>query len=92
MIYKAVEVIWIFFADGRTDGLTEVFEEVLSDLKKVLLGLHLKEGNSISDIFLCSKTQFFCLLINVHLFVNGHSLFISREGLILTTVSQGRIF
>ena len=22
MIYKAVEVIWIFFADGRTDGLT----------------------------------------------------------------------
>ena len=30
MIYEAVEVIWIFFADGRT----EVFEEVLADLKR----------------------------------------------------------
>ena len=33
MIYKAVEVIWISFADGLTDGLTEVFQEVLADLK-----------------------------------------------------------
>ena len=34
MNYKAVEVIWIFLADGHTDGPTEVFQEVLADLKK----------------------------------------------------------
>ena len=33
MIYKDVEVICIFLADGLTDGLTEVFQEVLADLK-----------------------------------------------------------
>ena len=37
MNYKAVEVIWIFGADTRTDGptdpRTEVFQEVLADLK-----------------------------------------------------------
>ena len=38
MIYKAVEVIWIFLADtrshGPTHGRTEVFKEVLANLKR----------------------------------------------------------
>ena len=38
MNYKAVEVIWIFLADRRTDPhtdrRTEVFQEVLADLKR----------------------------------------------------------
>ena len=35
MNYKAVEVIWIFGVDTRTDLRTEVFQEVLADLKKI---------------------------------------------------------
>ena len=42
MNYKAVEVIWIFGADTRTDPRThrrtEVFQEVLADLKMVKNG------------------------------------------------------
>ena len=42
MIYKAVEVIWIFGADGWTDGreskvFLEVLSEILADLKNVEL-------------------------------------------------------
>ena len=33
MIYRAIQLIQIFLADGRTDGLTKVFQEVLADLK-----------------------------------------------------------
>ena len=36
MNYKAVEVNWIFLLDGHTDTRTEVFQEVLADLKKTV--------------------------------------------------------
>ena len=55
MNYKAVEVIWIFLADRRTDPhtdrRTEVFQEVLADLKSQplkessnLLRIHFRPG------------------------------------------------
>ena len=33
MIYRAIQLIQIFLADGRTDGRTKVIQEVLADLK-----------------------------------------------------------
>ena len=33
MIYKATKVIWIFDMCGRTGGKSEIFQEVLTDLK-----------------------------------------------------------
>ena len=41
MIYRALEVVQIFLAGGRADGWTEVFQEVLADLKS---GIFLKGG------------------------------------------------
>ena len=35
MIYRALEVIQIFLAGGRTEGRTKVFQEVLADLKNL---------------------------------------------------------
>ena len=34
MIYRAIQLIQIFLADGRTDERTKVFQEDLADLKK----------------------------------------------------------
>ena len=34
MIYRAIQLIQIFLADGRANGLTKVIQEVLADLKK----------------------------------------------------------
>ena len=33
MIYRAIQLIQIFLADGRTGELTKVIQEVLADLK-----------------------------------------------------------
>ena len=57
MIYRAIQLIQIFLADGREDERTKVIQEVLADLKSVqkslmqsvrgeILQLDLKEFSS----------------------------------------------
>ena len=66
MIYKAVEVIWIFFADGPTNLRTEVFQEVLADLKTSTMK------------FLSSREPFNPLAqIQIHKYSLLHSFFIA---------------
>ena len=67
MNYKAVEVIWIFGADTRTDPRThrrtEVFQEVLADLKRETYS----NFNIINMEFLMnSTTKNKCMTSNNH--------------------------
>ena len=49
MIYRAIQLIQIFCAHGRTNGLTKVIQEVLADLKSVAMGL-LTDENGVDGI------------------------------------------
>ena len=82
MIYKAVEVICIFFADifladGRTDGLTEVFQEVLADLK-ICNRSKDKEGSSRSETYKITSSDF--ELVRISVSDNVHYYISSGEG------------
>ena len=71
MNYKAVEVIWIFFADTRThtrtDRRTEVFQEVLADLKNSLVqhALHQLIMGRLFNAVLSLFVPIFCWAVSV---------------------------
>ena len=46
MIYRAIQQIQIFLADGRTNGRTKVIQEVLADLKTSSIHLHMGEAET----------------------------------------------
>ena len=51
MIYRAIQLIQIFCAHGRTNGLTKVIQEVLADLKRV----HFSEEQNIEEPYRCAS-------------------------------------
>ena len=63
MIYRAIQLIQIFLADGRTDELTKVIQEVLADLKSGRAGYNTEVhgweslGKLISAELQCHELQ-----------------------------------
>ena len=62
MIYRAIQLIQIFLADGRTDGLTKVIQEVLADLKMIFPNTGIQMRSWWTDFCTCTQVDIFLSL------------------------------